>query len=64
MDNNIKATQSILDYLKNKKDIYVIHISSSVVNSLANDFYTQTKEVQEKVRTKTCVLMFFFSYNL
>ena len=60
VDNNIKATRSILDYLKNKKDIYVIHISSSVVNSLADDFYTQTKEVQEKEVIKNlsnyCVL--------
>ena len=46
--NNVEATRSILHYLKNKNDVYVIHISSSVVNSLAEDFYTETKETQEK----------------
>ena len=47
--NNIQATQKIIDFLENQNDAYVIHISSSVVNSKANDFYTETKEIQEEL---------------
>jgi len=45
--NNVKSTQIILDILKAYKNVQLIHVSSSVVNSVADDFYTQTKKAQE-----------------
>ena len=41
--NNVIATQNILDAIDSKKNPYVIQISSSVVNSKADDFYTRSK---------------------
>lgn len=46
--NNIIATENILQTMKQlPKQPYLIHISSSVVNSVADDFYTNTKKRQE-----------------
>lgn len=45
--NNIKSTEYILSAIKQYNVPYTIHISSSVVESVANDFYTQTKKQQE-----------------
>ncbi len=47
--NNINSTQIILDVIKRYKIPYLVHISSSVVCSVANDFYTNTKKEQEKL---------------
>ena len=47
--NNIDSTRIILDTIKANKVPYLVHISSSVVESVANDFYTNTKKVQEKM---------------
>lgn len=47
--NNIDSTQLILDLIKKYKIPYLIHISSSVVCSMADDFYTNTKKAQEKL---------------
>lgn len=47
--NNIDSTQLILDSIKVNKISYLVHISSSVVESVANDFYTDTKREQEKM---------------
>ncbi|MEL7040618.1 MAG: NAD(P)-dependent oxidoreductase [Pseudomonadota bacterium] len=47
--NNIIATQNILGSLSSASPAYIVHISSSVVNSLADDFYTRSKTEQEKI---------------
>jgi len=45
--NNIDSTKLILEVIKRYGIPYLVHISSSVVNSKANDFYTNTKKEQE-----------------
>ena len=47
--NNVNSTRLILDAIKAHKIPYLVHISSSVVESVANDFYTRTKKDQESV---------------
>ncbi len=47
--NNIDATALILDAVKLNQVPSLVHISSSVVESVADDFYTQTKKAQEKM---------------
>lgn len=47
--NNIDATRLVLDAIKANNVPYLIHISSSVLESVANDFYTNTKRDQEKI---------------
>ncbi len=47
--NNIEATQNIINIIKQKKNIHLVHISSSVVTSVANDFYTNSKKLQEEI---------------
>ena len=48
--NNIDATKHILDLIKaSPKPPYLVHISSSVVVSVADDFYTRSKIEQEQV---------------
>ena len=47
--NNITSTEKILDAAKKYNTPYIIHISSSVLESEADDFYTQTKEEQENL---------------
>ncbi|MCK1783832.1 NAD(P)-dependent oxidoreductase [Pseudomonas sp. TNT11] len=47
--NNIDATALILDAIKLNQVPSLVHISSSVVESVADDFYTQTKKAQEKM---------------
>lgn len=49
MRNNIDSTRLILDAIKANNIPQLIHISSSVVESIANDFYTQTKTRQERI---------------
>ncbi len=46
--NNITSTENILAVIKRFNIPYLVHISSSVVNSVADDFYTNTKKEQEK----------------
>ncbi len=46
--NNVTATARALDALKRRRTPpQIVHISSSVVNSQAVDFYTETKKAQE-----------------
>jgi nucleoside-diphosphate-sugar epimerase len=45
--NNLTATRLILESVEKNNVQRVIHISSSVVNSTAVDFYTNTKKEQE-----------------
>ena len=47
--NNITATQHLLDALLAHRVPYLVNISSSVVNSAAVDFYTETKKAQEQM---------------
>jgi nucleoside-diphosphate-sugar epimerase len=47
--NNVTSTERVLDACHQHGVVYLVHISSSVVNSRANDFYTETKKVQEKL---------------
>ena len=45
--NNIVATERALAALRRGRVPYLVHISSSVVNSAARDWYTETKKAQE-----------------
>jgi nucleoside-diphosphate-sugar epimerase len=47
--NNIDSTRLILETIKANDVPYLVHISSSVVESVADDFYTNTKKVQEQM---------------
>lgn len=47
--NNIVATRKVLAAAKAVGITYIVHISSSVVNSQAVDFYTESKKAQEKL---------------
>jgi nucleoside-diphosphate-sugar epimerase len=47
--NNIDSTRLILETIKVNAPPYLVHISSSVVESVADDFYTNTKKQQEKM---------------
>ncbi|WP_049621935.1 NAD-dependent epimerase/dehydratase family protein [Frateuria defendens] len=47
--NNIGATKIVLDASKRHAVPYLVHISSSVVVSVANDDYTNTKKAQERL---------------
>lgn len=47
--NNIDSTRLILDAIKSNNIPNLVHISSSVVESVADDFYTNTKKEQEKI---------------
>lgn len=46
--NNVTATARVIEAVRAKAP-YVVHISSSVVESMANDWYVQTKDAQEKL---------------
>lgn len=47
--NNITATENVLRAIKVAGIDYLVHASSSVVNSMAVDFYTESKKAQEKL---------------
>lgn len=47
--NNITSTQRILRLIKQYAIPYTVHISSSVVESVADDHYTSTKREQEQL---------------
>lgn len=47
--NNINSTGLILDAIKVNQVPCLVHISSSVVESVADDFYTNTKKDQERM---------------
>ncbi|WP_114240535.1 NAD(P)-dependent oxidoreductase [Dyella sp. C9] len=58
--NNIDATKLVLDAARRHATPYLVHISSSVVVSVADDDYTNTKKAQEKLVVESglthCVL--------
>ena len=47
--NNVVATKRLLEVLKKNPGTYMVHISSSVVELTASDWYTETKEAQERL---------------
>ncbi|MGI9286508.1 MAG: NAD-dependent epimerase/dehydratase family protein [Pseudomonadales bacterium] len=47
--NNVVATRNVLASLAANPDCMVIHVSSSVINSVANDLYVQSKTEQESL---------------
>ena len=47
--NNIRTTEVVLEQLKRHGIPRLVHISSSVVNSVAADLYTTTKRAQEQL---------------
>jgi nucleoside-diphosphate-sugar epimerase len=58
--NNIHSTDLILAAIKEYAVPYTVHISSSAVQSVANDYYTATKKIQEEHVLKSgipCVIL-------
>jgi nucleoside-diphosphate-sugar epimerase len=49
VDNNIVATKLIVAAMREHATPYFVHISSSVVTSRAQDFYTRSKTAQEAI---------------
>ena len=47
-ENNVTATENIVAAMRMHNIPYFVHISSSVVNSKADDFYTRSKTAQEQ----------------
>jgi nucleoside-diphosphate-sugar epimerase len=47
--NNLTSTRLILDAVRAGRVGQLVHISSSVVESVADDFYTETKKIQERM---------------
>lgn len=47
--NNVVATRHVLDAMKEHDVPYLVHASSSVVVSVADDFYTRSKREQEEL---------------
>jgi len=47
--NNIRATERLIEAATRQRVPYIVHISSSVVNSKAVDNYTETKKKQESI---------------
>jgi nucleoside-diphosphate-sugar epimerase len=47
--NNVQATGHVLDAARAAAVPYLVHVSSSVVNSVADDDYTRTKKAQERL---------------
>jgi nucleoside-diphosphate-sugar epimerase len=58
--NNAVASERVFEAIGEAKVDFTVHVSSSVVNSLARDHYTNTKKAQERMflesRLRGCVL--------
>jgi len=58
--NNFTATKNVLDAVRGAAVPFLIHASSSVVNSVADDDYTRSKKAQERLvlesSVRCCVL--------
>jgi nucleoside-diphosphate-sugar epimerase len=52
IQNNLVATENVIAAARAAVG-NVVHISSSVVNSQARDFYTETKKAQEKLAVES-----------
>lgn len=55
IDNNITAINLVTQRCKKVKIAHLIHLSSSVVISVSNDNYTQTKKIGEKHVVKSSI---------
>jgi nucleoside-diphosphate-sugar epimerase len=53
--NNVEATRLVLRAIARRGAAFVVHVSSSVVNSIAADDYTNTKKAQEAVVRESSV---------
>lgn len=51
--NNVRATERLVEAAASQRVPYIVHISSSVVNSKAVDDYTETKKKQEAIVVST-----------
>ena len=51
--NNLRATERLMAAAKAHNVPYLVNISSSVVNSMAVDNYTETKKAQEQIARKS-----------
>jgi nucleoside-diphosphate-sugar epimerase len=49
IDNNVIATQRVIDALKPRNNAYLVGISSSAVESAASDWYVETKTQRERI---------------
>jgi len=47
--NNVEATRRILEALRRDSPPYLVHVSSSVVASVVDDLYSETKRAQEQL---------------
>lgn len=47
--NNIDSTRLLLNAIKTSRVPYLVHVSSSAVESIVEDFYTDTKRSQERM---------------
>lgn len=47
--NNLGATRQLLDAARRAAVPYIVHISSSVIRSKADDFYSRSKKAQEEM---------------
>lgn len=47
--NNVEATRCVLEAMRTHEVPFLVHVSSSVVNSIADDDYTRTKKAQEQL---------------
>ena len=47
--NNVQASALVFDAIAAAQVPFTVHVSSSVVNSVADDHYTRTKKTQEKM---------------
>lgn len=54
--NNVDTTRHILETIKFYNVARLIHISSSVVESAADDFYTNTKKEQERMVSESGII--------
>jgi len=53
--NNVTATRNVLAAAKAAGVGYIVHVSSSVLNSAARDFYTETKREQEALVVESAI---------
>ncbi|MFL6799349.1 MAG: NAD-dependent epimerase/dehydratase family protein [Xanthobacteraceae bacterium] len=53
--NNVTASRHVIAAMQEHATPYFVHISSSVVNSRADDFYTRSKTAQERLLDQTAI---------
>lgn len=53
--NNVRSTENVISAVKIHNIAHLVHVSSSVVESAASDFYTQSKKEQEELVQNSCI---------